>query len=58
MIPLALSHHGVEGLVVCLLVVALVAAFVYFGCRAVGRPEWGAGGAAVVVIVGALLCLF
>lgn len=46
-----------EALIVCLLIVALVAVFVYFGCRLAGRPDWGGVGAAVVVIVGALLCL-
>lgn len=51
------GHHALEALVVCLLVVALVALFVYVACRAAGRPDWGAAGAALIAIVGALLCL-
>ena len=51
------SSAHLEGLIVCLLVVALVALFVYAGCHLAGRPDWGRIGAAVVVIVGALLCL-
>ena len=53
-----LHHQGqVEGLLVCLLVTALVAAFVYAICHVAGRPDWGRIGAALVAIVGALLCL-
>lgn len=51
------SSASLEGLLVCLIVVALVALFVFFGCRLAGRPDWGGIGAAVVVLVGALLCL-
>ena len=56
-------HHGHVGelelvpLIVCLLIVALVAAFVYFACRAAGRPSWGSAGAAIIAIIGGLLCL-
>jgi hypothetical protein len=31
--------------------------FVFVGCRAAGRPDWAATGAAATVIVGALLTL-
>jgi hypothetical protein len=51
------SAGTLHDLVVCLIVVALVALFVYVGCHLAGRPDWGRIGAAVVVIVGALLCL-
>lgn len=53
----AISEVAVETLIVGLIIVALVAAFVYVGCRAAGRPDWGATGAAGIVIVGALLVL-
>ena len=52
-----LSRAGVEGLIVCLLLVCLGAALVFFGCRAAGRPDWGSAGAALILIVGTILCL-
>ena len=51
------NETEVEGLVICLLVVALVAAFTYAVCHVAGRPDWGRIGAALIAIVGALLCL-
>lgn len=52
-----LGEGDVETLLVGLLLTALVAAFVWFGCRAAGRPDWGSLAAAFVVIVGAILVL-
>jgi hypothetical protein len=55
------GHDGLDGnvetLIVGLLLTALIAVFVYVGCRAAGRPDWAATGAAATVIVGALLTL-
>lgn len=52
-----MHESELESLLVCLIVTGLVALFVYAGCRLAGRPDWGSIGAAVVVLVGALLCL-
>lgn len=53
----SLGGGDVETLLVGLLLTALIALFVWFGCRAAGRPDWGAAAGAAVVIVGAILTL-
>ena len=52
-----IHESDLESLLICLLVTALVAVFVWAGCRFAGRPDIGGVAAAVVVVVGALLCL-
>ena len=54
---LAASEGAIEGVVIGLLVVALIALAVWAICRFAGRPDWGAIGAAAVAIVGGLLVL-
>jgi hypothetical protein len=48
---------SLEGVIVCLLVVALVTAAVYFVAGHLLRQSWAATAAAVIFVVGALLCL-
>jgi hypothetical protein len=52
-----LGGGDLETLLIGLLLTALIAVFVWFGCRAAGRPDWGAAAGAAVVIVGAVLTL-
>jgi hypothetical protein len=51
------TDSDVESLIIGLLVVCLIAAVVYFGARAARRPDLGGIGAAIVLIVGAILIL-
>ena len=53
----AASEAAIESAIIGLLVVALIAAVVYFVCRAVGRADLGALGAAGVAIIGGILVL-
>lgn len=52
-----LASIAVKSLIIAVLIVAALAAFVYFGCLKAGRPAWGQVGAAGIVIVGALIIL-
>lgn len=52
-----LGSGDVETLLLGLLVTGVIALFVWAACRAAGRPDWGAMGAAGVAIVGAVLTL-
>lgn len=52
-----LGHSNLDGLIVCLVVVAIVAAAVYVVCGPILKQSWAALAAAVVFLLGALLCL-
>jgi len=54
---MVLAVTQAHDVIVSLIIVAIVAAVVYFGCTLVARPDLGRLGAAVVIIVGALLVL-
>lgn len=49
------AESTIETLIVGVLVILALAALVYFGCRAAGRPTWGQNGAAGVFLLGAIL---
>lgn len=53
----AASEAALEGTIIGLIVVAVIALAVWFLCRVAGRPDWGAAGAAAVAIIGGLLVL-
>lgn len=50
-------HGEVEGILVCLIVVALVAAAVWFVCGQLLAQAWAPTAAAIVFLLGALFCL-
>jgi len=52
-----LGHHEAESLIVCILVVLLVSALIYVVVTYGFKQPWGGMAAAVVFVVGALLCL-
>ena len=51
------GHAELESLLVCLLVVGLVSAAIYFVVTYGFKQAWGGMAAAVTFVVGALLCL-
>jgi len=53
----AASEESLEGTVIGLIIVAIVAVVVYGACHLAGRPDWGRIGAALVIVVGGLLVL-
>lgn len=52
-----LNGGEVEGILVCLIVVALVAAAVWFVCGQLLAQAWAPTAAAIVFLLGALFCL-
>lgn len=54
----AIGRHGeLEGVIVCLLIVALISAAIYFVVTYGFKQPWGAPAAAIVFVIGAILCL-
>lgn len=51
------NEENVEGAIVGLIVVAVIAFVVYLLCRGAGREDLGRLGAAVIAIIGGLLVL-
>jgi hypothetical protein len=51
------GDDGIEGILVCLIVSAIVAAAVYIVCGPILRQAWAGLAAGVVFLLGALLCL-
>lgn len=59
-----IATHGVHGdggilvaALIVMLVACLLAAIVYFGSRAAGRPDIGGAGAAITLLIGAIIAL-
>lgn len=52
-----IAEAAIVSALVVMLVACLIAFVVYVACRAAGRPDFGAAGAAVVVILGAIFAL-
>lgn len=54
----SIGHHAdLEGVLVCLIVWAVIAFVVYLVCGPLLKQSWAATAAAIVFVVGALLCV-
>lgn len=52
-----MEHTELESIIVCLIVVAIVAGAVYLVCGYLLHQAWAGLAAAVIFVLGALLCL-